>query len=294
MALYLGNQRVAPTVDGGVTPSGTRTITANGTYDVTNYASADVSVSGGGSPLPVYSHPELKGENCFLLDDGTDIPMTFGTTTINGSSKSNIMLLKSDCGFLFLPATTDLANPSDWLILNSALYLSISISNTRWTSQDIVNPDSIVHISFNFDNLPVSAVSQFSAATFQGLYSLESISISNMANLRITGNTFYKCSNLSEVDVSSVTKMTSGALSGTAGGGGFLKGTAVTTLSFYSLNSTSFGSYTNQFNNMLAGKSGVTVHFPSNLQSVIGNWTSVAAGFGGSNTTILFDLPATY
>lgn len=65
------------------------------------------------------------------------------------------------------------------------------------------------------------------------------------------------------------------------------------TVSFPALTSTSFGSYTNQFNNMLSGVTGCTVHFPSNLQSVIGSWSDVISGFGGTNTTVLFDLPAT-
>ena len=50
---------------------------------------------------------------------------------------------------------------------------------------------------------------------------------------------------------------------------------------------------TNQFHGMLSGCSNVTVHFPSNMQSKIGNWTDVTNGFGGSNITILFDLEAT-
>ena len=69
--------------------------------------------------------------------------------------------------------------------------------------------------------------------------------------------------------------------------------TSLTTLSFPKLNSTSFGTYINQFNNMLSGVTGCTVHFPSNLQSVIGSWSDVTAGFGGTNTTVLFDLTAT-
>lgn len=62
---------------------------------------------------------------------------------------------------------------------------------------------------------------------------------------------------------------------------------------FPALNSQSFGSNTDQFWWMLAFSSNCTVHFPSNLQSVIGSWEDVLGGFRGTNTTVLFDLPAT-
>jgi hypothetical protein len=67
----------------------------------------------------------------------------------------------------------------------------------------------------------------------------------------------------------------------------------LTSISFPALTSTSFGSYTNQFASMLGGVTGCTVHFPSNLESVIGEWSTVTSGFSGTNTVVLFDLPAT-
>lgn len=66
----------------------------------------------------------------------------------------------------------------------------------------------------------------------------------------------------------------------------------IETLSFPALKSDSFVDY-EVFMNMLYGVDGCTVHFPSNLQAVIGNWADVINGFGGTNTTVLFDLPAT-
>lgn len=73
----------------------------------------------------------------------------------------------------------------------------------------------------------------------------------------------------------------------------FASCTSLTSVSFGGLKSTSFGSNTGIFNKMLDGVTGCTVHFPSNLQSVIGSWSDVTGGFGGTNTTVLFDLPAT-
>jgi hypothetical protein len=68
--------------------------------------------------------------------------------------------------------------------------------------------------------------------------------------------------------------------------------TTLTDIYFPSLKSTSF---TNQtcFKTMIGGRSSVKVHFPINLQSVIGSWTDVTAGFGGTNTSVLYDLEET-
>ena len=68
---------------------------------------------------------------------------------------------------------------------------------------------------------------------------------------------------------------------------------ALTSLSFPALLASSLSSNALQFDFMLEEVEGCTVHFPSNLQSVIGSWNSVTSGFSGYNTTILFDLPAT-
>lgn len=70
--------------------------------------------------------------------------------------------------------------------------------------------------------------------------------------------------------------------------------TTLQSVSFPALTSSSFDSGDETaFDYMLSSDDGVVVHFPSNLQSVIGNWQSVIDGFGGTNTTVLFDLSAT-
>ena len=146
--------------------------------------------------------------------------------------------------------------------------------------------------SIDLSNLTIISSYQGFSSAFSGCTGLTSIDLSNLtiiSSYQGFNNAFGSCTNLTSIDLSNLTTVSgSNALRYAFSGC-----TSLTTLSFPALTSTSFGSYTNQFNNMLYGVTGCTVHFPSNLQSVIGSWSDVTAGFGGTSTTVLFDLPAT-
>lgn len=62
---------------------------------------------------------------------------------------------------------------------------------------------------------------------------------------------------------------------------------SLVSLSFPALNSVT-GSYV--FSDMLYNCDGVTVHFPTAMQSALENDPAVVNGFGGTNITVLFDL----
>ena len=146
--------------------------------------------------------------------------------------------------------------------------------------------------SVDFLNLTTISGSHALYYAFYGCTGLTSVNLSGITTIGGEGTLHYvfsDCTGLTSVDLSNLTTIKGNGVLQNA----FRNCTSLTTLSFPSLNSNSFGTLTNQFNNMLSGVTGCTVHFPSNLQSVIGSWASVTNGFGGTNTTVLFDLPAT-
>ena len=123
---------------------------------------------------------------------------------------------------------------------------------------------------------------------FNGCTSLTSVSFPTLVTAG-AGSFYYAfsgCTSLRTLSFPALAGISDNSIFNSA----FRNCTNLRSLSFPALTASSFGSPTNQFNNMLYGCSGVTVHFPASVQSTIGSWNSVTSGFGGTNTTVLFDL----
>lgn len=118
------------------------------------------------------------------------------------------------------------------------------------------------------------------------LASVDLSSLTTVSGSSAFDNAFNYCTSLTSINFSSLATVSGARAFNSA----FSNCTNLTSLSFPALTASSFGSNTNQFNGMLTGVTGCTVHFPTAIQSTIGNWASVQNGFGGTNTTVLFDL----
>lgn len=188
---------------------------------------------------------------------------------------------------------------------------------------EIVQGLSALALSYAFDGWKSNLVIDFPHITYMRNNAMEyafrnsglsSISIPNLVNLigsRAMLYAFQNCTALTEFNLQNLSSV-SGAyacrqmLNGCSG---------LVSVTFYSLEQISgnqafsytfancssgitiyfpklilFGSYTNQFNMMLSGVKNATVHFRSDIKNEIKNWSDVLSGFGGKNTTILFDL----
>ena len=173
-----------------------------------------------------------------------------------------------------------------------------SISNASGAQNAFYNCTSLA--SVDLSNLTTISGLRGMQSCFSGCTSLTSVGGSSasvdLSNLTTISDQyemqtcFYGCTGIITVTFPSLAELTeTGA--GTALQLAFRNCTSLTSVSFPSLST--FG-YTNAnagyFNDMLYGCTGVAVHFPAAIQSTIGSWTSVTNGFGGTNTTILYDL----
>lgn len=126
-----------------------------------------------------------------------------------------------------------------------------------------------------------------------GLTSVDLSALTTISGNSGLGTAFFGCTRLTSVVLSALTTLSaSGGMSYT-----FRNCTGLISVSFPALKSNSFGSVINQFANMLSGVTGCTIHFPSNLDPQTGSTVisslSGYPNFGGTNTVLAFDLPAT-
>lgn len=300
MTLYKGIQKVCPIVTIKPTLT-TKNITQNGTYNASSdnadgYSSVTVNVSGGGSSVNY-----AVTTDGFILPIGAAYNETYNETTAITSvtisaayTSSYIDCLPYDLQILSSDKNMDVSMRS--IFLKYLVFALTEIAKSKIFEDAYAYNENLEKVDFS--SLQTISGSNVFMGTFVDCTKLSEIKFDNLQT--ISGSTCFisrpfKGTAIINISFPKLSILTGRyALGGSAGiGGAFANCTSLQTLSFPALTSTSFGSYTNQFNYMLNGVTGCTVHFPSNLQSVIGSWSSVTSGFGGTNTTVLFDLPAT-
>lgn len=192
-------------------------------------------------------------------------------TAVSGSE--SCMEMFSECG--------NLAGNIDLSSLKTAVNSSAGIGKMfqNCTSITSANLSSLTMVSGNW-------VCQY---MFDGCTSLASIDLSSLTTINDSSACQYMCQGCTAL-TGDINLYSLATISGAQSCGSMFARTNITSLSFPSLKTASVNTI---FNSMLSNVTGCTVHFPSNMQSVIGSWTSVTSGFGGTNTTVLFDLPAT-
>ena len=182
--------------------------------------------------------------------------------------------------------------------LNNALQYCSSVTKVDLSSLTSVTGNYGLYMMCrgcaNLTSLDLSSLTTISGnnaldSAFYNCNKLASVDLSSLASVTASSafsSAFYNCTALPSMSFGSLTSVT-GAF---AFNNAFSYCTSLASLSFPALTADSFGSFVTQFNNMLYGVTGCTVHFPAAIQSTIGSWSSVTGGFGGTNTTVSFDL----
>ncbi|MBO7693395.1 MAG: hypothetical protein J6T10_12265 [Methanobrevibacter sp.] len=248
----------------GTTPTGTLNITSNNTYDVTNYATAVVNVPGGQS-----GYPEIPS---YVVSNGTASKRTIALTGHEFDDIVSIANTGMRGAFLYVNMTGVANFPNLTSVGGDGL--SQTFAGTSITSA-------------SFDSL-VNATGQLAfQQTFAFNANLTSVSfpVLKTAGSDCFSSCFTSCTSLVTMTFTALESIGATAFNMTFNGC-----TGLTTLSFPALKTVA---NSNSLGYMLFGCSNVTVHFPSNLQSTVGSYASTLAGYNGTNTTVLFDLPAT-
>lgn len=174
---------------------------------------------------------------------------------------------------------------SNVVTINGSSVLDHAFSNTSITSVDLSSLQTIFGgsaMNSAFADCPL-------------INSIDLSSLTTLANAVTMPSAFsLSTSPTSPLPLTSVTFTSLSSINGTAPMRNLFQRRDGLEIFFPAFTSTTFqGQLTTYLDNLVNNAVGCTVHFPSNMQAVIGSWSSVQTGFGGTNTTVLWDLPAT-
>ena len=318
-----GNITTYATAIGNISGGGsstliTKSITQNGTYNASSdnadgYSSVTVNVSGGAPqniPLEIdngnlqkpassftYSMPSSVTDigfyalnRAFKLSDGiTSLSFSSNLTDISGDyacqeicneafnfqtiNWGGVTAVSGYCGMqnaFGASGVTSINIPIEDVSGNEAcLSMFGYCPDLQSATLSLINVSGNLGCAYMFQNCGVLDTVNISALeAVSGDYGLQGM--------------FEGCESLVTLTFSALEELASGALTGLCS-----SCISLTTLSFPSLTTLADDTV---FDDMLVDCENVTVHFPSALQSTIENYQSVLDGFGGTNTTILFDL----
>lgn len=311
------------TSGGGTTPTGTKNITTNGTHDVAAYEYADVQVPTTAPDRYLEFSVDASGKlihsptvsSIINLNGATDI----GDYALYGAYKGNTSII----GDLDLSPLITVTGAS---ALSSAFYGCTGITSVDLSQLTSASGSSCFSSTF-YGCTGITGTIDLSVLTFAGSQSFAqafmgciNITGFNLSSLNfITGASSYSfnsmfngCTGITSADFSQLIIVSGGSCFSSMFSGctnltsanfthlcklgsdnvmsSMFSRTSLSSLSFPNLAYTTTN-FNGAFNNTLSYVTGCTVHFPAEWQTAMSTWSNITNGMGGTNTTILFDLP---
>ena len=286
-----------------------------------------VKGSGGSGPAGLYREFQLDANGVLIPNRTTTHIMDFtGMTDVSDYALNRAY--KDNTAISGAVDMSDLTTISGAYGCNYMFYGCTRLTSADLSALTTVSSSSGCTYMFygctGLTSIDLSALTTISGSNgcqymFQGCFGLTSANLPSLTTISSSngcGSMFYGCTGITSIDLSALTTISGSngctymfygctgltsanlpSLTTISSSNGcqymFYGCIGLTKLSFYALDTNSFGTRTNQFNNMLSGVTGCTVHFPMRIQSTIGSWSDVTNGFGGTNTTVLFDIVCT-
>lgn len=184
MAFPSGFVSAVQAIPTGITPTGTKSITENGTYDVTQYASAEVNVSGGGG---------------FSADD-----IATGTAPNGAITLSSAVTTVEKFAFFAKPIAS-VSGSAVTRVKDSAFMNCSSMTSATFPALTTLEGNAFKGSKLTSASFPLAT--SVGGTAFEACQSLTSVSLPAVTT---PGNFAYNCQNLASVDLSACTTLDTG------------------------------------------------------------------------------------